>query len=86
MWEGKNLHSHSDSAFLGISASERHPRDVQRVGESSKDLSPHYTKVFGALPVGSVFGEAAVEDVSDHVAGQTSDDGFTSEVAVMMVC
>lgn len=49
------------------------------MGECSKDLSPHYTKVLDA-PLTGEFGEDSVEDVSEQMAEETEHDCWTSQV------
>jgi len=78
-----DLHGHGDGTFLGIGTGEGHPGDVERVGECAEGLSPDNTEVTDLLAF--ELGESTVEDVADHMASKTGDDGFTTEIAVATV-
>lgn len=56
---------HGESALFRVVAGERHPGDVQGVGEGSEDLRPDHAEV-GDVAFAE-FGEDAVEDVAQHV-------------------
>lgn len=74
------LHSHSESSFLRIVASERHPCNVEGMRESSECLGPNNSEVSHSTE--TEFSEDTIEDVAQSVHAQTSNDSLATTVAV----
>lgn len=74
-----NLQRHRKRTLLGVSASERHPCDVQWVRKGTKGLRPHNAEVSHIAIVD--LGEDAIEDVAQEMATEARHDGFTTPVA-----
>ena len=74
-----NSHGHGKSTLFRISTSERHPGNVQWMGEGAEDLGPDNTKV-SDISVGNL-GKDSVENVTDDVARQPGHNRVTSAVA-----
>ncbi len=51
--------------------------------EGSESLSPDDTEVANSF--GLELRKATIEDVAGHVAGETSNDGFTAKIAMIQL-
>ena len=80
--EGRDLHGHGQRPLFRVGARERHPRDVEGMRESPKDLSPHHAKVSDPSEVGAKGRKGTVEYVADQVARKASHDRLAAFVAL----
>jgi hypothetical protein len=76
----KYLHGHGQSSLFRISACQRHPGDVERVGEGAESLCPDNAKV--ARTTAGNLSEGTVEDVSENMRAQTSNHSRASLVTI----
>ena len=52
------------------------------MGEGAESLSPYDTKVLHTSPTVRQGGEAAVENITDQVSSEATDDGLGTPVAI----
>ena len=76
-----DLHGHRQRPLFRVGTCQRHPCDVERMREGTKDLSPHDAKVPYASEIWAKRSECAVENVADQVARETGHDGLATFVA-----
>lgn len=78
---GSDLHGHGKCSFLRVFASERHPCNVEWVGECPKGLRKDDAKVTWSSLVD--FGEDPIEDVTKHMHTEASYGCFSTFIAVI---
>lgn len=71
-----DLHRHGQRPLFRIPASERHPSDVQGMGERPESLRPDHTKVSHAPHVN--LGKDPVEHISHQVEAHPGHDRLSS--------
>lgn len=76
-----NNHGHRQCPLFRVSRGQRHPSDIKRVRERSESLGPDDSKVSNAFT--AHFGEYPIEDITQQVACETSNDGWSAEVEVV---
>ena len=76
----RRLTWHGQSPLLRVVAGQRHPSNVERVGEGTKRLGPDNAKVTHASLVRQL-GEGAVENVAEQVHAEAGHDGLAAAVA-----